>query len=74
MANDSTPPTSAVAAPTSTVLMMAFRVAGLANSRSKWSRLYCFMSISEARSRTNRNLRNAATISARLGSTTTTSR
>ena len=47
---------------------------GLANRRSKWTRLYWRASNRLARSRMNRNLRKAATISASVGSTTTTNR
>ena len=74
MAKASTPPTSAVMKPTSMVFQIERSASGLANSRSKCMSPYWRVSNRLAMSRMNRNLRNAATISASVGSTTTTNR
>ena len=74
MAKASTPPISAVITPTSIVLKIERMVSGLSNMLLKCISEYCRMSNRLATSRMNRNLRNAATISASVGSTTTTNR
>ena len=68
------PPNSAVTSPTSMVFQIERSASGLSNSRSKWMSEYCRMSNRLSTLRMNRNLRKAATISASVGSTTTTTR
>jgi hypothetical protein len=68
------PPNSAVTSPTSMVFQIERMASGLSNSRSKWISEYCFMSNRLDMSRMNMNLRKPATTSAKVGSTTTTTR
>ena len=74
MAKASAPPTTAVSTPTFSVFQIDSMVSGLSNTLLKWTQLYWLMSNSASKSLKNRNLRNAATISASVGSTTTTNR
>ena len=75
MAKARAPPISAVITPTFSVFQIDSMVSGLSNTLLKWTQaVLAFMSNSASKSLMNRNLRNAAMTSARVGSTTTMNR